>query len=43
MLAREATKMKDEYIHADGNDVTEAWLEYLRPLVGELPHMGKLF
>ncbi len=42
-VAREATEMKDEYIHADGNDVTEAWLEYLRPLVGELPRMGKLF
>jgi len=42
-VARDATEMKDEYIHVDGNDVTEAWLEYLRPLVGDLPRMGKLF
>jgi len=42
-VAREATEMKDEYIHADGNDVTDAWLAYLRPLVGPLPRMGKLF
>lgn len=42
-VAREATVMKDEYIHTDGNDVTEAWLNYVRPLVGALPRMGKLF
>ncbi|MDX8389581.1 MAG: 6-phosphofructokinase [Mariprofundaceae bacterium] len=41
-VAREATEMKDEYINADGNDITEAWLEYVRPLVGELPIMGEL-
>ena len=42
-VAREATSMRDEFIHADGNDVTQAWLDYVRPLVGELPRMGKLF
>ncbi len=42
-VAREATEMKDEYISPSGNDVTGAWLDYLRPLVGELPRMGKLF
>lgn len=42
-VAREATSMKDEYINAAGNDVTQAWLDYVRPLVGELPRMGKLF
>ena len=26
-----------------GNDITQAWLDYVRPLVGELPRMGKLF
>jgi len=41
-VAREATHMKDAYINAAGNDVTDAWLEYLRPLVGELPQMGRL-
>jgi len=42
-VAREATEMKDEYISAAGNDVTQAWLDYVSPLVGELPKMGKLF
>ncbi|MFQ5581872.1 MAG: 6-phosphofructokinase [Mariprofundaceae bacterium] len=41
-VAREATEMKDEYINAAGNDVTDAWLDYIRPLVGELPQMGNL-
>ena len=41
-VAREATEMKDEYINASGNDVTQAWLDYVAPLVGELPKMGRL-
>jgi len=41
-VAREATHMKDEYINGAGNDVTEAWLDYVAPLVGELPKMGNL-
>jgi 6-phosphofructokinase 1 len=41
-VAREATTMKDEYINAAGNDVTQAWLDYVAPLVGELPKMGRL-
>ena len=41
-VAREATEMKDEYINAAGNDVTQAWLEYIAPLVGELPKIGRL-
>jgi len=41
-VARETTAMKDEYINAAGNDVTRAWLDYLAPLVGELPKMGRL-
>ncbi len=41
-VARETTAMKDEYINAAGNDVTPAWLDYLGPLVGELPKMGRL-
>lgn len=41
-VAREATEMKDAYINAEGNDVTQAWLDYLSPLVGELPKMGRL-
>ena len=42
-VAREATEMKDEHISDAGNDVTQAWLDYVSPLVGELPKVGKLF
>ncbi len=41
-VARVATEMSDEYINAAGNDVTQAWLDYAAPLVGELPKMGQL-
>ncbi len=42
-VAREATEMKDVYINDAGNDVTAAWLDYLRPLVGPMPVIGRLF
>ncbi len=41
-VAREATSMNDEYISASNNDVTSAWMDYIRPLVGELPVIGRL-
>ena len=41
-VAREATEMKDEYINEAGNDVTQAWIDYVAPLVGDLPKMGSL-
>ncbi len=41
-VARETRSMDDAFIHAEGNDVTAAWLDYLRPLVGELPRIGRL-
>lgn len=41
-VAREATEMADDYINDAGNDVTEKWLAYIRPLVGELPEIGRL-
>lgn len=41
-VAREATHMKDAFVNAAGNDVTKAWLAYVRPLVGKLPKMGLL-
>ncbi len=41
-VAKEATHMKDEYINAAGNDVTAAWIEYISPLVGDLPVIGRL-
>jgi len=41
-VAREATELKDEYINEAGNDVTQAWLDYVSPLVGDLPKIGML-
>ncbi len=41
-VARHSREMPDEYINADGNDVTEAFIEYARPLVGKLPTIGRL-
>ena len=29
--------MDDAFINAEGNDVTDAFLKYCRPLAGELP------
>jgi hypothetical protein len=34
--------MPDEFISKDGMDVTPAFLEYIKPLVGELPGYAKL-
>jgi len=41
-VAKETRHMPDEFIAAAGNDVTKAFLEYLRPLVGDLPSTGRL-
>ncbi|MDQ6994886.1 MAG: diphosphate--fructose-6-phosphate 1-phosphotransferase, partial [Mariprofundaceae bacterium] len=41
-VAREATSLNAEYIAASGHDVTQAWLDYLQPLVGDLPRIGTL-
>lgn len=35
-------KMPDEFLSASGNDVTPAFLDYIRPLVGELPSYPRL-
>ncbi|OIQ00733.1 MAG: 6-phosphofructokinase [Zetaproteobacteria bacterium CG2_30_46_52] len=40
-VAREATSLSDAYISSKGNDVTQAWLDYIRPLVGDLPKIGR--
>jgi 6-phosphofructokinase 1 len=34
--------MDDRFIAADGMDVTPAFLDYARPLVGELPRFATL-
>ncbi len=36
-VAVKAKPMPDEYINAQGNFITEPFLEYVRPLVGKLP------
>ena len=41
-VALGAKPMPDSYINAEGNFVTEACLEYLRPLVGPLPEYVRL-
>ncbi len=41
-VARVSTEMPDEFIHADGNGVTEAFKSYVRPLVGDLPVMKRI-
>ncbi|MBF0281526.1 MAG: 6-phosphofructokinase [Zetaproteobacteria bacterium] len=39
-VAREATEMRAEFIAESSNDVTQAWIEYVAPLVGDLPTMA---
>ena len=41
-VAVHAKPMSNEYINAEGNDVTPACLEYLKPLVGPLPEYTRL-
>jgi len=41
-VAAKTKHMADEYINPAGNDVTEAFKAYARPLVGELPDMGRI-
>ncbi|MEA3227147.1 MAG: 6-phosphofructokinase, partial [Planctomycetota bacterium] len=36
-VAEHTKSMPDEFINADGNGVTDAFIEYAMPLVGELP------
>ncbi len=41
-VARVSREMPDEFISPDGNYVTDAFIKYARPIVGELPETGKL-
>ncbi|MCC6486686.1 MAG: 6-phosphofructokinase [Candidatus Hydrogenedentes bacterium] len=41
-VARESVCMPDAFINAEGNNVTEAFKNYVRPLVGELPIMKRI-
>ncbi len=41
-VARETRHMPDAFINDAGNGVTPAFLDYVRPLVGPLPKVGRL-
>ena len=41
-VAEKAKPMPDHFISADGFDVTKAFLDYVRPLVGALPKYARL-
>ncbi len=41
-VARETRQMPDAFISDEGNDVTPAFLDYARPLAGDLPKIGRL-
>ena len=40
-VAKETRHMPDEFIAANGCDVTKAFLDYARPIVGDLPKIGR--
>jgi len=41
-VAEKTKRMPDEFINAEGNGVTEAFIKYARPLVGNLPKTAYL-
>ncbi|MCG3147470.1 MAG: Pyrophosphate--fructose 6-phosphate 1-phosphotransferase [Verrucomicrobiae bacterium] len=41
-VAKETKHMPDEFISKSGNDVTPAFIAYAKPIVGELPKIGRL-
>ncbi|HQE82435.1 MAG TPA: 6-phosphofructokinase [Candidatus Hydrogenedentes bacterium] len=41
-VARESTCMPDEFINEQGNGVTDAFIRYARPLIGDLPIMERI-
>jgi len=41
-VARQTKSVPDTFINSDGNDVTEAFLAYARPLIGVLPAWQRL-
>jgi len=40
-VARETKHMPDEFINHAGNDITDSFIRYARPIVGELPVIGR--
>jgi len=41
-VARKAKEMPDEFINADGNNVTEEFIHYARPLMGGTPRVQRV-
>ena len=41
-VAGKTRRVPDEFINPEGNHVTEAFMRYGRPLIGELPPLGEL-
>jgi 6-phosphofructokinase 1 len=41
-VSKETRHVPDNFISKSGNDVTQAFLDYARPLVGKLPVIGRL-
>ena len=41
-VAKETRHMPDRFINSDGNDVTKAFIDYVEPIVGKLPAIGRL-
>ena len=41
-VARESTCMPAKFINKEGNGVTEAFIKYARPLIGEMPIMERI-
>ena len=41
-VAKETRHMPDEFINQAGNDVTPAFIAYAKPIVGDLPKIGRL-
>ena len=40
-VAKETRHMPDNFINAEGNDVTKAFIDYAAPIVGKLPEIGR--
>ncbi len=41
-VARESVSMPDRFINKKGNGITEAFIKYARPLIGDLPIMERI-
>ncbi|MBN1518119.1 6-phosphofructokinase [Candidatus Sumerlaeota bacterium] len=42
-VAKYTKSMPDEFINAEGNNVTQAYIDYALPLLGKIPQIGRLY